>query len=65
MKLTINGEQREFPDEITVAQLIERIGVKGPYAVELNRTICPKARHGDTTLKDQDQLEIVTIVGGG
>ncbi|MHC4079541.1 MAG: sulfur carrier protein ThiS [Planctomycetota bacterium] len=33
--------------------------------MERNRKIVPKARHGDTPVEAGDQLEIVTLVGGG
>lgn len=34
-------------------------------AVELNGEIIPKAAFGQTVLKDGDQLEVVSFVGGG
>ncbi len=65
MKLTINGEQREF-EAPTVAVLVERLGFKADrVAVELNREIVPRARWAETALHDGDRLEIVHFVGGG
>ena len=55
----------ELNDGATVQQLMEQLAVKPPYAVELNRKVCPKRRHDQTTLNPGDVLEIVTIVGGG
>ncbi len=34
-------------------------------AVELNGEIIPKAKYGETLLKDGDAVEIVSFVGGG
>ena len=34
-------------------------------AVERNGDIVPKARYGETLLKDGDSLEVVSFVGGG
>lgn len=65
MKLTINGEEREFT-AATVAALIEQLGMKADrVAVELNRDIVPRDRWPATELHDGDQLEIVHFVGGG
>jgi len=34
-------------------------------AVERNKQLIPRSQHDQTLLADQDQLEIVTLVGGG
>jgi thiazole synthase len=34
-------------------------------AIELNRDLVPRARHADTSIQDGDELEVVTLVGGG
>ena len=34
-------------------------------AVERNGDIVPKAKYGETVLRDGDSLEIVSFVGGG
>jgi len=71
MKVHINGEERNFPDQatpapFTLAALIESLAMKPDrVAVELNRDIVPRDRWPDTMLKDGDRLEIVHFVGGG
>lgn len=66
MNLLINGEEKSFADSLSLAQLVEHLGMKGDrVAVELNREIVPRAQWGDTLLKDSDRLEIVHFVGGG
>ncbi|HWG40964.1 MAG TPA: sulfur carrier protein ThiS [Candidatus Acidoferrales bacterium] len=66
MTLYLNGEQREFPDGLTVAALVAQIGIKSDRAaVELNLEIVPRARWDTTTLKDGDKVEVVHFVGGG
>jgi sulfur carrier protein len=66
MRLTINGKEQTFGDALTLAQLIEQLGMKGDrVAAELNRDIVSRAQWSDTALKDGDQLEIVHFVGGG
>ncbi len=66
MDLFINGEQKSFADSLSLAQLIEQLGMKGDrVAVELNREIVPRAQWTGTPLKEGDRLEIVHFVGGG
>jgi sulfur carrier protein len=66
MRLTVNGELREVPDELTVRGLIEHLGLtEGPVAVERNRHVVPRAEHASTALASQDVIEIVHFVGGG
>jgi sulfur carrier protein len=66
MKLQINGEQRNFPDGLTVATLVEHLGMKADrVAVELNLEIVSRTQWQGTSLKDGDKLEIVHFVGGG
>jgi thiamine biosynthesis protein ThiS len=66
MKLTINGEDREFSSTLTVASLIAQLGMKPDrVAVELNRDLVPRERWDQTLVSDNDKLEIVHFVGGG
>jgi sulfur carrier protein len=65
MHLTINGEEKQVPDQLTVLQLLQHLQITGPVAVERNQSIVPRAQHGTAALKDGDQLEIVHFVGGG
>jgi thiamine biosynthesis protein ThiS len=66
MKLTINGEERDFAWPLTLAALIEQLGMKQDrVAVELNREIAPRERWSETPLSEGDRLEIVHFVGGG
>ncbi|PYV67277.1 MAG: thiamine biosynthesis protein ThiS [Acidobacteria bacterium] len=66
MKLTINGENREFSSISTISSLLDQLGMKaGRVAVELNRELIPRDRWATTNLSDGDKLEIVHFVGGG
>jgi len=65
MKLTINGQERDFAP-ITLALLIEQLGMKQDrVAIELNRNIVPREQWRETQLAEGDHLEIVQFVGGG
>jgi thiamine biosynthesis protein ThiS len=66
MKLVINGGDRDFTAPLTLAGLVEQLGMKPDrVAVELNRDIVPRERWPQTDLSDGDRLEIVHFVGGG
>jgi thiamine biosynthesis protein ThiS len=66
MRLTINGKDQTFDESLTLAQLVEQLGMKGDrVAVELNREIVSRAQWPETILNDGDQMEIVHFVGGG
>lgn len=66
MRLKINGEDRDFADVATVADLVAALGLAGRrVAVERNRDVVPASAWGATALADGDVLEIVHFVGGG
>jgi thiamine biosynthesis protein ThiS len=66
MKLAVNGQEREFPDGLSLSAFLEQLGMKPDrVAVELNRDIVRRDRWSETTLKNGDRLEIVHFVGGG
>jgi len=66
MRLTINGEVREVPAGLTLAALLEHLGLTdGPVAIERNRDVVPRSQHGEVRLEAGDVLEIVQFVGGG
>jgi len=66
MRLVINGKDQTFADSLTLAQLIEQLGMKSDrVAVELNREIVARTQWAETQLNDGDRLEIVHFVGGG
>ena len=66
MTIQLNGEQRDFPDGLSLAALVEHLGMKADrVAVELNLEIVPRANWQSAQLKNGDKLEIVHFVGGG
>ena len=66
MRLQINGQEREFPSPLSLAALVESLGMKaGRVAVELNRNIVAREQWAGTNLAEGDHLEIVHFVGGG
>jgi sulfur carrier protein len=66
MKLQINGEARAFASPLSLASLVDQLGMKHDrVAVELNRKIVPRELWAGTHLSEGDRLEIVHFVGGG
>ena len=66
MQVTVNGENKEFPPETSVSELLKNFDTDERYvAVELNRRIVPRAQFSEKLLMENDILEIVTFVGGG
>jgi sulfur carrier protein len=66
MKVTVNGAERDVPDDVTVRGLIDHLGLtEGPVAVEVNRAVVPRARHAEHRVSPGDEIEVVHFVGGG
>jgi thiamine biosynthesis protein ThiS len=66
MKIQLNGEAREIPASCTVASLVTELGLRPEQvAVELNRRLVRRDLREKVELQDGDELELVTLVGGG
>lgn len=62
----MNGEVRQVPEDMTVAQLLEDMVLTGKrLAVEVNLEIVPRSTHGVRKLQAGDRVEIVHAIGGG
>ena len=66
MDITVNGEEKRLDGPVTVAGLLEALGLQPKkIAVERNLEIVPKSQFDATALSDGDKIEIVQFVGGG
>jgi thiamine biosynthesis protein ThiS len=66
MDIEVNGEERQVPEGLTVAGLLEELEVdRRRVAVERNRRVVPREEMADATLAEGDVVEIVQFVGGG
>lgn len=64
--VSINGELRQFKQAISIAELIEQMGLTGKrIALERNGEIAPRSGFATQQIADGDRLEIVVAVGGG
>lgn len=66
MHIKINGENKEVAEDQTIAGLLTSLELNPQQvAVEVNRDLVPREAHAEHTLSDGDQVEVVTLVGGG
>ena len=66
VRITVNGQPREVTADLSVSQLLDQLQFDSRYvAVEVNRQLVPRAQHARHLLREGDQLEVVTLVGGG
>jgi sulfur carrier protein len=64
--IEVNGESRDMPSSITLAELIAELSLAAErLAIELNRKVVRRADWQTTALHEGDRIEIVHFVGGG
>ncbi len=66
MTITLNGEKKQLPDNITVLGLLEFLKIERQrVAVELNMEIVKKDVYNTTPVREGDSLEVVSFMAGG
>lgn len=66
MKITLNGEARDVAGPVTVAALLQALGIDARrVAVEHNLKVLKRAAFDQVEVREGDQVEIVNFVGGG
>ena len=69
MKITVNGKEKKIEldqENALLSTALNSMGYKhNTIVVELNNLIINSIKWGKVKLKDGDNLEIVSIVGGG
>ena len=66
MRVTINDEEREVPEQMTLEALIHHLALAPErLAVERNRHVVRRADWPHTTGSDDERIEIIHFVGGG
>ncbi len=68
MKLTVNGEVRQFDAATTIAELVRALGrdpQQAGTAIARNGGVVPRRDWAATELHDGDAVEVVVAVGGG
>lgn len=67
MTITVAGNKKEYPEGLTVGQLIQAENVETPLyvTVSLNDEFLDSAVRDETVLKDGDEAEFLYFMGGG
>ncbi len=67
MNLKVNGRKESVDDPMSLIELLKKKGVKqlSVVAVELNGEILNFRDFDNIYLKDNDQVEILSFIGGG
>lgn len=64
--IQFNGQPLEIPNGSTVSDLLRLAEVRTTLiAVERNKELVPKRLHSETIVEEGDEIEVVTLVGGG
>ncbi len=66
MNITLNGQPKELPNALNLKQTVEQFREgKTPVAAELNGNIIKNLQWEKVILKEGDNLELVSFMGGG
>jgi sulfur carrier protein len=66
MQIRVNGNPTEVDEGISMAGLVEQLGLGGQrLAVEVNEELVPRSRFHELMLAADDRVEIIHAVGGG
>ena len=66
MIIFVNGQETQVSNGHTAHDLLLDLGFeRRPVAVEVNKEVIPRALLPGRLLREHDQIEVVTLVGGG
>ncbi len=66
MQILLNGNEHSLADGTTLILLLQELKIESNHVViEHNRSIVPQPQFATTTLKKNDEVEIIHFVGGG
>jgi thiamine biosynthesis protein ThiS len=66
IRIRLNGLEHELPEGTSVAELVASLGQRsGEVAIERNGELVRHEDHARTRLAEGDEVELVTLVGGG
>lgn len=66
MTITVNGEPTEIAEETRLADLLRTLEIRAEHvAIERNHKVVPRRDFAACQLQAADNIEIVTLVGGG
>jgi sulfur carrier protein len=66
MNIIVNGQEKKFTQEISLAELLEELSLIGKVmAAAVNMDIVKQDSWQQYMLKDGDKVELLDFVGGG
>jgi len=66
MRITVNGQPKEYDRPLTVGALLQALGIDPrTVVVERNLEILDRSSMDGETIRDGDSIEIIRFVGGG
>ena len=66
MQVQVNGETREIPAELSLAELLDHLSMPSRLlAIELNKEVVRRKDWHDIKVNEADTIEIIHFVGGG
>ena len=66
MKVFLNGEVREVPDNFNLEQLLGHFSLPSQrVAIELNKGVVRRKDWAEVKVSESDKIEVIHFVGGG
>jgi sulfur carrier protein len=68
VKLILNGQEQEFPKQISVAELVAEQGLAPDargVAIAVDAEVLPRSAWGSTRLREGQKVELVAAIQGG
>lgn len=66
LEIIVNGQPVSLAEPMTVEQVLDNVDVPPNYlAVEVNAEVVPREEYASRMVRSGDELEVVTLVGGG
>ena len=66
MKITINGQEKELTDQVSLQEIIRQFYQNPKHAIaEVNGSIVKSINWQETDIHEGDIVELVSFVGGG
>jgi sulfur carrier protein len=66
MNIILNGEEKQFPEQMSIKDLIKILEIESEkIAIEINGVITPKSEYENYNINHKDKIEIINAVGGG
>jgi len=66
MKIIVNGQEREFQENITLQEVLKALSLEGKVmAAAVNMNIVKQDEWSEHIIHEGDKLELLDFVGGG